>query len=82
MKLTRREFLKLCGGTAVGMGISRVYIPQIAAALEGAARGNPPVLWLQGAGDTAFTMKMMILSRFVIRLPLSWILAINSKVSS
>ncbi len=31
---------------------------------------------LQGAGDTAFTMKMMILSRFVIRLPLSWILAI------
>ncbi len=32
---------------------------------------------LQGAGDTAFTMKMMILSRFVIRLPLSWILAIH-----
>jgi putative MATE family efflux protein len=32
---------------------------------------------LQGAGDTAFTMKMMILSRFIIRLPLSWILAIK-----
>ncbi len=32
---------------------------------------------LQGAGDTAFTMKMMILSRFIIRLPLSWILAIH-----
>lgn len=32
---------------------------------------------LQGAGDTAFTMKMMIMSRFIIRLPLSWILAIH-----
>ncbi|MCK5199362.1 MAG: hypothetical protein KAR21_13475, partial [Spirochaetales bacterium] len=32
---------------------------------------------LQGAGDTAFTLKMMILSRFIIRLPLSWVLAIH-----
>ncbi len=32
---------------------------------------------LQGAGDTAFTMKMMILSRFIIRLPLSWLLGIT-----
>lgn len=32
---------------------------------------------LQGAGDTAFTMKMMILSRFIIRLPLSWVLGIH-----
>lgn len=31
---------------------------------------------LQGAGDTAFTMKMMILSRFIIRLPLAWVLGI------
>lgn len=32
---------------------------------------------LQGAGDTAFTMKMMILSRFIIRIPLSWFLGIH-----
>ncbi|MCK5198280.1 MAG: MATE family efflux transporter [Spirochaetales bacterium] len=32
---------------------------------------------LQGAGDTAFTMKMMILSRFVIRLPLAWLLGLH-----
>ncbi len=32
---------------------------------------------LQGAGDTAFTLKMMILSRFVIRLPLAWLLGIH-----
>jgi MATE family, multidrug efflux pump len=31
---------------------------------------------LQGAGDTAFTMKLMIISRFVIRLPLAWFLGV------
>jgi len=32
---------------------------------------------LQGAGDTAFTMKLMIISRFVVRLPLAWILGVH-----
>ncbi|MBI9107472.1 MAG: MATE family efflux transporter [Spirochaetales bacterium] len=31
---------------------------------------------LQGAGDTAFTLKTMLLSRFVIRLPLAWLLGV------
>jgi len=29
---------------------------------------------LQGAGDTAFTMKVMLVSRFIIRLPFAWLL--------
>lgn len=33
---------------------------------------------LQGAGDTAFTLKMMIISRFVIRLPLAWLLGVHA----
>lgn len=32
---------------------------------------------LQGAGDTAFSLKVMVLSRFVIRLPLAWLLGAN-----
>ena len=31
---------------------------------------------LNGAGDTAFTLRMMLLSRFIIRLPLSWLLGV------
>ncbi len=31
---------------------------------------------LQGAGDTTFTLKIMLLSRFIIRLPLAWFLGI------
>jgi putative MATE family efflux protein len=31
---------------------------------------------LQGAGDTSYSLKVMLLSRFVIRLPLSWLLGV------
>ncbi len=51
MKTSRREFLKLCAASAAGWGISQVYIPEVVQALERAAAGNPPVIWVQGAGD-------------------------------
>ncbi|MDC7227225.1 MAG: MATE family efflux transporter [Spirochaetales bacterium] len=32
---------------------------------------------LNGAGDTSFTLRMMIISRFIIRLPLSWLFGVH-----
>ncbi|GBE58423.1 quinone-reactive Ni/Fe-hydrogenase small chain precursor [bacterium BMS3Abin01] len=43
--VSRRDFLKLCGGTAAMLGLSQAWIPQIASALEQAAK-RPPVIWL------------------------------------
>ncbi len=51
MEATRREFLKLCTASAVGLGISQLYLSKVLAALEQAAAGNPSVIWIQGAGD-------------------------------
>ena len=43
--ISRRDFLKYCGSLAAMLGLSELYIPQIAAALEKAA-ARPPVVWL------------------------------------
>ena len=59
MKLTRRQFLKLFGSSAVGAGVSSLYIPEIAQALEDAASGNPPVIWLSGAGCTGCSVSLL-----------------------
>lgn len=59
MKLTRRQFLKFFGTSAVGVGISSLYIPEIAQALETAAKGQPPVLWLQGAGCSGCSTSLL-----------------------
>ncbi|MGQ9631439.1 MAG: hydrogenase small subunit [bacterium] len=47
-KVTRREFLRECGRIAAAIGVSPLFGPTIASALEGVAAGDPPVLWLQG----------------------------------
>lgn len=49
--LSRRDFLKWCSATAVMLGLSESYVPQIAAAVEAAA-AKPPVLWIQGQACT------------------------------
>jgi len=59
MDLTRREFLKICAGSAVALGISQICIPEVVEALERAAAGNPPVLWLQGAGCTGCSVSLL-----------------------
>src|SRR5665648_978962 len=43
--LTRRDFLKVCGGLAAVMGLGQAAVPGIARALEQAAK-RPPVIWL------------------------------------
>ncbi|MCP4650501.1 MAG: hydrogenase small subunit [PVC group bacterium] len=59
MKLTRREFFKLCASSAAGVGISQLYVPEVVAALENAADGNPPVIWLQGQSDSGCSVSLL-----------------------
>jgi hydrogenase small subunit len=59
MKPTRREFLKLCASSAAGLGISQLRIPAVLAALEKAAAGNPPVIWIQGSGDDGCLVSLL-----------------------
>ena len=55
MKLTRREFFKLCASSAAGAGISQLYVPEVVAALENA----PPVIWLQGQSDSGCSVSLL-----------------------
>lgn len=59
MKITRRSFLKVCGGTAAVTGLSNLGIPNIVEALEKALAGNPPVIWIQGAGCTGCSVSLL-----------------------
>jgi len=59
MQLTRREFLKLCSASAVGAGISQLYIPKVVEALEQAAAGKPSVIWIQGASCTGCSISLL-----------------------
>lgn len=59
MELTRREFLKLCSASAVGMGISQLVVPEVVEALEKAAAGKPPVIWIQGASCAGCSISLL-----------------------
>lgn len=48
--ITRRTFLKYCGGIAATLGLSQTMVPKIVAALTGDNR--PPVIWLHFAECT------------------------------
>ena len=50
----RRDFLKFCGATAALLGLSELYAPKIAAALEKASK-RTPVIWLNFASDSGCT---------------------------
>lgn len=50
----RRDFLKFCGATAALIGLSELHAPQIASALEKAAK-RQPVIWLNFASDSGCT---------------------------
>lgn len=52
--IKRRDFLKYCGATAALLGLSELSIPQIAAAIEKAAK-RQPVIWLNFASDSGCT---------------------------
>ncbi len=51
---SRREFLSICGKVTAISGLSPLYIPQIAQALEEAAR-KPSVIWLNFSSCTGCT---------------------------
>jgi hydrogenase small subunit len=59
MALSRRDFLKLCGGSAAALGLSQTYVPEIAHALEKAAAGQPPVIWLAGSACTGCSVSLL-----------------------
>jgi len=59
MSITRRQFLKICAGTGIAIGASETLLPEIVAALEKAAAGNPPVLWIQGGGCTGCSVSLL-----------------------
>jgi hydrogenase small subunit len=59
MTITRRQFLKICAGTGAAISVSGTLIPEIVTALEKAATGNPPVLWIQGAGCTGCSVSLL-----------------------
>jgi len=59
MALSRRDFLKLCGGSAAALGLSQTFVPEIAHALEKAAAGQPPVIWLAGSACTGCSVSLL-----------------------
>ncbi|MFH1092888.1 MAG: hydrogenase small subunit [Candidatus Omnitrophota bacterium] len=58
MKLTRRQFIKIFGSTAVGAGITGFYNQTIIDALA-VDDGKPPVLWLQGASCNGCSVSLL-----------------------
>jgi hydrogenase small subunit len=59
MPISRRQFLKICAGTGIAIGSSGTLLTEIVSALEKAAAGNPPVLWIQGAGCTGCSVSLL-----------------------
>lgn len=57
--ISRREFLRLCAGSAAALGISQMFLPEIAQAFGNAAAGNPPVLWVQGASCSGCSVSLL-----------------------
>jgi hydrogenase small subunit len=55
--LSRRDFLKLCAGSAAAVSLSEMLLPHL---LEAApASGNPPALWIQGASCTGCSVSLL-----------------------
>jgi len=59
MGISRREFLKLCGVSGLTLGLSRPLLAEIVKALEEAASGRPPVLWLHGSSDSGCSISLL-----------------------
>jgi len=59
MELTRREFMKLCSASAVGIGLSQMAVPKLVHAMEEASAKKPPVIWLQGANCTGCVISLL-----------------------
>lgn len=53
--VTRRDFMKFCGSVAALLGLSELYAPTIARAVEGAAGGLTPAIWMNFGSCTGCT---------------------------
>jgi hydrogenase small subunit len=59
MEISRREFLKLCGLSGLTLGLSQSLLTEVVKALEEAAAGSPPVLWLHGSSDSGCSVSLL-----------------------
>jgi len=60
MGLSRRDFVKLCTGTAAGYGVSRMFHPAVRQALAETLTGvRPPVFWFQGQSCTGCSVSLL-----------------------
>jgi hydrogenase small subunit len=57
MKISRRDFLKMCGISAATIGLSQFDLLNLHEAL--AADSGPPVIWLQGSGCTGCSVSFL-----------------------
>lgn len=55
-KLSRREFIRLCAGSAAAISMSGFLAPFMA---EAAEAGAPPVIWIQGASCTGCSVSLL-----------------------
>jgi len=55
-KLSRRDFVKLCAGSAAAVSLSGYLAPFMQ---EAVAAGAPPVIWLQGASCTGCSISLL-----------------------
>jgi len=58
MRITRRQFLKYCGGSAVALGLSQIGLLRLRKALA-ATNGAPPVIWLQASGCSGCSVSLL-----------------------
>ncbi|MBE0467823.1 MAG: hydrogenase small subunit [Candidatus Desulforudis sp.] len=58
-RISRREFVRLCAGSAAGVSVLSLLGPYIASAFGQAAEGKPVVLWLQGASCTGCSVSLL-----------------------
>jgi len=57
--LSRRDFLKFCGGVTAALGLSDIFTAEmVAEALESAAK-KPPLIWLEGQDCAGCTISLI-----------------------
>lgn len=60
MKLSRRDFVRICTGTVAGIGVSGMFHPFVRDVLAETLTGErPPVFWVQGQGCTGCSVSLL-----------------------
>jgi len=58
-KISRREFVRLCGMSTAGLGLMSVLGPQISQTLVEAAESKVPVIWIQASSCTGCSVSLL-----------------------